>query len=150
MEALFPLPKSKVSSQQMFILLLRNKGRYWSRMPLISIKLPGSDTFIMEYLMRLYQVKVSPRAVPISLYLPKPTEWSKSYKCPKVATQGTSSTPLISVSYTHLRAHETRHDLVCRLLLEKKKNNKQNKQNTQNNLTNNKKKKKNKTKKKQK
>src|SRR5450756_289273 len=31
---------------------------------------------------------------------------------------GTSPTP---VSYTHLRAHETRHDLVCRLLLEKKK-----------------------------
>src|SRR5450756_1261505 len=26
------------------------------------------------------------------------------------------------VSYTHLRAHETRHDIVCRLLLEKKKN----------------------------
>jgi len=26
-----------------------------------------------------------------------------------------------SVSYTHLRAHETRHELVCRLLLEKKK-----------------------------
>src|SRR5450759_2765212 len=33
-------------------------------------------------------------------------------------TQGTFYT----VSYTHLRAHETRHDLVCRLLLEKKKN----------------------------
>src|SRR5659263_713169 len=30
---------------------------------------------------------------------------------------------LKAVSYTHLRAHETRHDLVCRLLLEKKKNN---------------------------
>src|SRR5450759_3471796 len=26
----------------------------------------------------------------------------------------------VAVSYTHLRAHETRHDLVCRLLLEKK------------------------------
>src|SRR5450759_5776920 len=26
---------------------------------------------------------------------------------------------LLPVSYTHLRAHETRHDLVCRLLLEK-------------------------------
>ena len=26
------------------------------------------------------------------------------------------------VSYTHLRAHETRSNLVCRLLLEKKKN----------------------------
>src|SRR5450759_5862826 len=32
-----------------------------------------------------------------------------------------------AVSYTHLRAHETRHDLVCRLLLEKKK--KKNKKN---------------------
>ncbi|CZR83236.1 hypothetical protein CDFC105_43948 [Clostridioides difficile] len=31
------------------------------------------------------------------------------------------------VSYTHLRAHETRHDLVCRLLLEKKKNTKEKK-----------------------
>src|SRR5665648_1126707 len=30
----------------------------------------------------------------------------------------------IPVSYTHLRAHETRHDIVCRLLLEKKKKNK--------------------------
>src|SRR5450756_2146327 len=27
----------------------------------------------------------------------------------------------VTVSYTHLRAHETRHDLVCRLLLENKK-----------------------------
>ena len=34
-----------------------------------------------------------------------------------------------SVSYTHLRAHETVLDLVCRLLLEKKKN----KQHTKNN-----------------
>ena len=25
-----------------------------------------------------------------------------------------------AVSYTHLRAHETRHDLVCRLLLDEK------------------------------
>eukprot|EP00825_Cyclidium_porcatum_P018439 TRINITY_DN21021_c0_g1_i1.p2 TRINITY_DN21021_c0_g1~~TRINITY_DN21021_c0_g1_i1.p2 ORF type:complete len:155 (+),score=42.92 TRINITY_DN21021_c0_g1_i1:134-598(+) len=31
---------------------------------------------------------------------------------------------LQAVSYTHLRAHETRHDLVCRLLLEKKNNKK--------------------------
>ena len=29
------------------------------------------------------------------------------------------------VSYTHLRAHETGRNLVCRLLLEKKKNTKQ-------------------------
>src|SRR5450756_1160110 len=32
-----------------------------------------------------------------------------------------ASNTVYSVSYTHLRAHETRHDLVCRLLLEKKK-----------------------------
>src|SRR5450756_2766644 len=32
----------------------------------------------------------------------------------------------LPVSYTHLRAHETRHDLVCRLLLEKKQKNKRN------------------------
>src|SRR5450756_2166341 len=35
---------------------------------------------------------------------------------PKIALLGGGT-----VSYTHLRAHETRHDLVCRLLLEKKK-----------------------------
>ena len=33
-----------------------------------------------------------------------------------------SSIWLTTVSYTHLRAHETVLDLVCRLLLEKKKN----------------------------
>src|SRR5450756_1246546 len=33
--------------------------------------------------------------------------------CPLHYTSGNA------VSYTHLRAHETRHDLVCRLLLEK-------------------------------
>src|SRR5665648_1209137 len=35
------------------------------------------------------------------------------------------------VSYTHLRAHETRHDLVCRLLLEKKKKKKNKKKRNQ-------------------
>ena len=30
-------------------------------------------------------------------------------------------TGILAVSYTHLRAHETEADLVCRLLLEKKK-----------------------------
>src|SRR5450756_2947857 len=36
--------------------------------------------------------------------------------------RGAYATSVTPVSYTHLRAHETRHDLVCRLLLEKKKN----------------------------
>src|SRR5450756_1022722 len=38
---------------------------------------------------------------------------------------GEATRATIPVSYTHLRAHETRHDLVCRLLLEKKKKKKQ-------------------------
>ena len=40
-----------------------------------------------------------------------------------VPTKVTAPVPTSSsqaVSYTHLRAHETREDLVCRLLLEKK------------------------------
>src|SRR5450759_171008 len=36
----------------------------------------------------------------------------------EVATMLTRRHPQGPVSYTHLRAHETRHDLVCRLLLE--------------------------------
>ena len=41
----------------------------------------------------------------------------------QISSTGKSITDLISssVSYTHLRAHETCADLVCRLLLEKKK-----------------------------
>src|SRR5450759_5794784 len=39
----------------------------------------------------------------------------------KISAKGEEGLPSGSVSYTHLRAHETRHDLVCRLLLEKKK-----------------------------
>ena len=38
-----------------------------------------------------------------------------------VGLAGRAVATLIAVSYTHLRAHETVLDLVCRLLLEKKK-----------------------------
>ena len=38
-----------------------------------------------------------------------------------IVDEGASVHYVEAVSYTHLRAHETRHDLVCRLLLEKKK-----------------------------
>ena len=40
---------------------------------------------------------------------------------PDLMQIGTESEYVQSVSYTHLRAHETVLDLVCRLLLEKKK-----------------------------
>ena len=46
---------------------------------------------------------------------------SDSVYCPKCGQQIQLFKPaLCPVSYTHLRAHETSHDLVCRLLLEKK------------------------------
>ena len=37
------------------------------------------------------------------------------------SSYGVYGDPVLTVSYTHLRAHETRGNLVCRLLLEKKK-----------------------------
>ena len=39
----------------------------------------------------------------------------------KVLESKKINTKFIPVSYTHLRAHETKANLVCRLLLEKKK-----------------------------
>src|SRR5450756_3035114 len=44
-----------------------------------------------------------------------------SCHCSIRSTLCSNSDDIRAVSYTHLRAHETRHDLVCRLLLEKKK-----------------------------
>src|SRR5665648_1236063 len=51
-------------------------------------------------------------------------ELDKAYYMDLIATKAISNPKSKShkpVSYKHLRAHETRHDLVCRLLLEKKK-----------------------------
>ena len=54
-----------------------------------------------------------------------PKDASKVSEVFPYATEKATVKDLLSaratVSYTHLRAHETRHDLVCRLLLEKKK-----------------------------
>src|SRR5450759_5653663 len=38
-------------------------------------------------------------------------------KAKRVLKRAGRGNPPVPVSYTHLRAHETRHDLVCRLLL---------------------------------
>src|SRR5665213_1308204 len=47
------------------------------------------------------------------------TSVSKGLKGPSITVSRTH--PALAVSYTHLRAHETGRNLVCRLLLEKKK-----------------------------
>src|SRR5665647_1537277 len=62
---------------------------------------------------------IEPQTIRIRLY--KKTRQPKcSYKIPGAKEP---MVPPRSVSYTHLRAHETDSYLVCRLLLEKKKNN---------------------------
>src|SRR5450756_2636082 len=59
--------------------------------------------------------------------------WASSEMCTRPSMPSSTRTNAPNgtslVSYTHLRAHETRHDLVCRLLLEKKKQNKDNRKN---------------------
>src|SRR5450759_5550089 len=52
---------------------------------------------------------------------PPPEGWSGGARSCRAPPDHCS----LPVSYTHLRAHETRHDLVCRLLLEKKKKKKE-------------------------
>ena len=47
--------------------------------------------------------------------------YSKNYIIGSPESDKPIKVKILAVSYTHLRAHETRHDLVCRLLLEKKK-----------------------------
>src|SRR5450756_2041428 len=48
-------------------------------------------------------------------------DYGMAANIPPAATVMIGTGKIIPVSYTHLRAHETRHDIVCRLLLEKKK-----------------------------
>ena len=53
-----------------------------------------------------------------------PLRWSARFYRPSETREvriEVDATEPVAVSYTHLRAHETVLDLVCRLLLEKKK-----------------------------
>src|SRR5659263_120832 len=60
---------------------------------------------------------VSARGIPEE----KPSSRTKKTRRFANAFRSADMRGIVPVSYTHLRAHETRHDLVCRLLLEKKK-----------------------------
>ena len=56
-----------------------------------------------------------------NLPVPVPKEDEVLVRIKSVGVCGSDIHYFIAVSYTHLRAHETVLDLVCRLLLEKKK-----------------------------
>src|SRR5659263_706299 len=60
--------------------------------------------------------------VPSSAWMASWPPWAEPVAYGEPGSVGAQVSELLPVSYTHLRAHETRHDLVCRLLLEKKKN----------------------------
>src|SRR5450759_5884320 len=62
----------------------------------------------------------TPEAKKIIAFLQKEMGVTK-IRFPASSAIGIKPVSVEAVSYTHLRAHETRHDLVCRLLLEKKK-----------------------------
>src|SRR5664280_3252558 len=80
--------------------------------------------------------------------LPKERLWATVYETDDEALNFWKTvTDIKPVSYTHLRAHETVLDIVCRLLLEKKKKKKKNKTNNKNKKNKKKKKKKQKKKK---
>ena len=60
---------------------------------------------------------------PLTVATAKPAPVKAAIRSSNAVTRApTEETKLESVSYTHLRAHETVLDLVCRLLLEKIKN----------------------------
>ena len=63
---------------------------------------------------------VNPRDIPLPCIAELHPVNPPNSECPKVVPT-LNQLSVEAVSYTHLRAHETRHDLVCRLLLEKKK-----------------------------
>src|SRR5660397_280686 len=68
---------------------------------------------------RVFRGATSFRTRSTSISAPPPGNESNPAACSRMRVSLTVS-PL-PVSYTHLRAHETKANLVCRLLLEKKK-----------------------------
>src|SRR5674476_1577105 len=64
---------------------------------------------------------VSTTSIPISAPMKNGSQCRPSVPGSRLDADHPENGVLIPVSYTHLRAHETGRNLVCRLLLEKKK-----------------------------
>src|SRR5674476_1568078 len=77
----------------------------------------------MVYTISFATIPVAIASIP-SMYGVSANITDKNVKVPNAIPQPTIFAPshaVTTVSYTHLRAHETGRNLVCRLLLEKKK-----------------------------
>src|SRR5665648_1112591 len=90
-----------------------------STQPFVAYKLPG-DTFVVA--LDTSPVCTDPRVRRMAVAV-NGERWLRTAAVSKRARHWVPAAlrPALAraVSYTHLRAHETRHDLVCRLLLEK-------------------------------
>src|SRR5450759_4744230 len=90
---------------------------------LLQIPTAQSRDIARPKLVELFQQILEP---PLRFQLCKTVEWIEPAVALLLENYASARNPvrpltMDAVSYTHLRAHETRHDLVCRLLLEKKK-----------------------------
>ena len=79
------------------------------------------DRYMMELgLLTKFKLSIRPSSAPPEGTPRRDVYLIRVYEYP-YEWEGLSEVEIASVSYTHLRAHETVLDLVCRLLLEKKK-----------------------------
>src|SRR5450759_713770 len=95
-------------------------GRYWLRYSIVA----SDNVAIVSPRSAARSAAITPGPPPLVTTAsrlptgrnPHDNAFAAVNNCVMVCTRTTPA----PVSYTHLRAHETRHDLVCRLLLEKK------------------------------
>ena len=120
------MSKNKINSAMFFVLLA---GLIWSFGPLVVRNMDNAELVPWQYSL----IRGSAIFIILNLYLflTEGSKFTNNYN--KIGLSGiiggislgianlTFILSLTSVSYTHLRAHETEADLVCRLLLEKKK-----------------------------
>src|SRR5665648_1136346 len=85
---------------------------------------PENSLYILNAYLKSKNLSEAERMIgAVNLYMQDNKGYNSEIKDFEVANSkvGSQRNNGSAVSYTHLRAHETRHDLVCRLLLEKKK-----------------------------
>ena len=89
------------------------KGHSLKRGSKVTIEI-GREGAIVIY---PFEKKETKKEIDITYPVPNPRELYNEMTAAYLL--GFNTIRIRTVSYTHLRAHETRHDLVCRLLLEK-------------------------------
>ena len=87
---------------------------------------PGMEEMLREVLASGHFKAYTEPRVSDAYFMVVPTPFKGDHEPDVSFVESATRMVLPSVSYTHLRAHETGRNLVCRLLLEKKKKKKNN------------------------